>query len=46
MCCERCASLVGLHYTVDGDGDGVEFLTQSAERYNTPVEITTVVFRN
>jgi hypothetical protein len=42
-CCERCASLRGWTYELNGDGDGVEFLDEIALLQDGSHRVTTVV---
>jgi hypothetical protein len=45
-CCERCAAVARLSYELDGDGDGVEFLVETAQLLDGCETTSTVVYRH
>lgn len=45
-CCERCAAVARLSYELDGDGDGVEFLVETAQLRDGCETTSTVVYRH
>jgi hypothetical protein len=42
-CCSRCDSVVTVSYAVHGDGDGVEYLVETAELRECASQTTIVV---
>lgn len=44
-CCDRCPSFIAWSFVLDGDGDGIEFLTQHSWTTTGLEEVTTVIYR-
>lgn len=44
-CCEQCPRVLDRSYEVTGDGDGVEFLVETARLIDGGRRTSTVVFR-
>jgi hypothetical protein len=46
VCCSRCASITALSYSLEGDGDGVEFMIEVADHAPGSSETTVIMFNH